>query len=202
MEYNKTVYNTNTYTDVYTSSSNTPWSNVVEQDIEYELHEMYLTVSSRDRDVAQYPKSNTYTLQFPIEFKNVYSIELIQGIIPDQNSVTNEPYLLLKIAELEDLMVSNDRNISDAFAILQLSKPTATGTFIQIDKRIHENVIKYYKTPKATLSKMTISITDVDGIPFDFGGDSTLTKAYQNTFVFKIVCMEKKRAVLQHRNVF
>ena len=175
-----------------------------EPDVVYEKTEHYLTVSSRDRDLLTYPNVNKYVINFPKEFKNISTIELIQAIIPDANNVTQEPYILLKIDEIEDVMVSTDRHISDAFAILQLSVPTTTGGFIQIDKRIHENVVKYYKAPKASLSKMSISLIDYIGTPFDFGIDATNlpTKALQNTFVFKIVCLEKQRAQLNHRNVF
>jgi hypothetical protein len=178
-----------------------------EPNIEYEEVNYYLTVSSKERNVSLYPNVNNYVVHFQKEFKNISSVELIQAIIPDRNDVINEPYLLLKIEELEDVMVSNDKHISDAFAILQLAAPSSSGHFIQLDKRIHENTVKYFRIPKASLSKMTIKITDYDGVLFDFLDGSTdnvnnPVKAYQNTFVFKIVCLEKKRAQLSHRNVF
>ena len=51
---------------------------------------------------------------------------------------------------------------------------------------------------------MTITILDSAGLPFDFGTDtpSPPNKAFQNTFIFKIVTLEKKRSVLNHRNVY
>ena len=112
--------------------------------------------------------------------------------------------MLLKIEELEDVMISNDRHISDSFAILQLAQPTTPGGFIMIDKRIHENTVKYFRAPKASLNKMTVSVTDAYGTPFDFGSDSPSPpiKSLQNTFVFKVIILEKKRNVLEHRNVF
>lgn len=199
-EYNQNQYQQNDYNSVYTPAQQ--FSTQQEPNIEYDQVAYYLTVSSKDRDVDQYPNESSYVQNFQQEFKNIQSIELIQAIIPDKNNVTSEPYLLLKIEELEDVMVSVDRNISDSFAILQLCTPTITGSFIQIDKRIHENVIKYFKTPKSTLARMTIKVTDSDGNPFDFGGASSLSKQFQNIFIFKIVCMEKKRSTLSHRNVF
>jgi len=175
-----------------------------EANIEYEKNISFVTISSRDRNVELYPNVSRYVIHFPTEIKNVESVELIQAIIPDKNNVTQEPYLLLKVDEMEDVMISNDRNVSDAFAILQLTNPVTAGCFIQMDRKIHENVIKYYKTPKASLSKMTISITDYNGNLFNFGTDnvSPPAKALQNTFVFKIESLEKKRAVMNHRNVF
>ena len=77
---------------------------------------------------------------------------------------------------------------------------------MQIDKRIHENTVKYYKTPKANLSRMTIKILDSLGDVFDFGTDTippnAIDKTLQNTFIFKIVTLEKRRKELNHRNVF
>jgi len=205
LTYTGTVSSANAgdYGSVYTPERNEQRSLKMESQIEYEYVNYYLTVSSRDRNPTDYPAVNRYVVNLSKEFKNVYSIELIQAIIPDKHNITHEPYLLLKIDELEDVMASSDRNISDAFAILQIAPPTTNNGFIQIDKRIHENTIKYYRIPKASLSRMTISITDCDGTLFNFGADSSpIDKALQNTFVFKIVCLEKRRNELSHRNVF
>jgi hypothetical protein len=197
-EFQMNSYKTN-HTDPHISLSSTS-----EPNIEYEKRTSFLTISSRDRDASLYPSVSKYMITFPMEIKNVESVELIQAILPDKNNVTSEPYLLLKIDEMEDVMISNDRNVSDAFAILQLSSPVTPGGFIQMDRKIHENVIKYYKTPKASLSKMTISVTDYAGNLFNFGTDNTNSpeKALQNTFVFRIESLEKKRSALNHRNVF
>jgi hypothetical protein len=199
-EYNQTQYQQNDYNSVYTVPQQL--STQQEPNIEYETVDYYVTVSSKNRDIVQHPSESSYVIDFQQEFKNIHSIELIQGIIPDKNDVTDEPYLLLHIDELEDFMISIDRNISDAFAILQLCRPTTPGTFIQIDKRIHENVVKIFKTPKSSLARMTVKVRDCDGNLFDFGGNNSVSKEFQNTFVFRIVCLEKKRSSLAHRNVY
>jgi hypothetical protein len=199
---NTNVNYTNDYKKAYSQDYNNSLSVVQESGIEYEKKCNYLVISSKDRDIINYPKSNHYVVNLENEYKNISSVTLVQAIIPDKNNVTNEPYLLLKINELDNVMDSNDRNISDAFAIIQLTPPTVSGTFIQNDSRIHESTVLHYKTHKASLSKITISITDTEGVPFDFGGDSSTAKAYQNTFVFKIVTVEKNRKVLQNRNVY
>jgi hypothetical protein len=50
---------------------------------------------------------------------------------------------------------------------------------------------------------MTITISDSDGVPFNFGTDSNPPeKQYQNTFIFRIQTLEKKRSQLNYRNVF
>lgn len=202
-EYDEGSYKTNKYSDAYSQRFNEELSTKNEKSIEYEKVNNYLTISSKDRDIDAYPNSNSYSIKFNDEFKNIFSIELIQSIIPAKNSVETEPYLLLKIEELEDVMISNDRHVSDSFAILQMAPPTTTGGFIQIDKRIHENTTKFFRIPKASLNKLTISITDCFGTLFNFGTDGpTPLKALQNTFVFRIVTLEKKRDQLNHRNVY
>lgn len=204
VEFNRPENTYNTYDNAYNIDYNIPFSTQQEPDIEYEETEYYLTVTSADRDVSLYPSVSQYVINFQNDFKNIHSVELIQAIIPDKNHVTREPYLLLQIDEITDNMISNNKNISKAFAILQMAPAIQSGYFIHIDKRIHENTVKYYKTPKANLSKMTIKITDWNGNLFDFGTDtpSPPHKDYQNTFVFKIICLEKKRSTLSHRNVF
>lgn len=200
---NSPSHEQNDYNNVFRTDFNQQLSTTHEPSVQYVPVDYYLTVSSRDRDAVQYPSVSTYMVQFPTEFKNITEIELIQAIIPHKNDVEKEPYLLLKIEELEDVMVSKDRNISDAFAILQMSPPVTTGGFIQMDKRIHENTSKIYQTPRANLSRMTISITDCVGAPFVFGTDANPPqKELQNTFVFKLKCLEKQRNVLNHRGVF
>jgi len=204
LESNIRKYDNQLYSNVYANEFNQPLSVNQENKIEYEEVVQYLTISSKDRDVNTYPTPSRYSINFQTELKNIVSIELIQAIIPDKNSVLAEPYLLLKIEELEDVMISTDRNISDAFAILQLAPPITSGGFIMIDKRIHEHTVKYFRTPKASLNKMTVSVTDAYGTPFNFGADSPdpPVKNLQNTFVFRVVVLEKKRNVLEHRNVF
>jgi hypothetical protein len=202
-EYNDRQYSQNDYNKVYDKNFNQQLSITAEPDIQYERNIHYLTISSRDRDQTMYPDVNKYAIQFPNELKNVESIELIQGIIPDTGNVQNEPYLLLKIDEVQDVMISNDKSISNSFAMLQLAPPTKANTFIQLDRRIHEYTVKYYQTPKAYLSKMSITITDANGTPFNFGTDTVpFNKALQNTFVFKITTLEKKRAVLNTRGIY
>lgn len=202
IESNNAKFNDNKLSNVYSKDSNNQLSVSQEPDIKYSEVCNYVVISSKDRDLANYSKSNSYTIQLQKELKNVISVELVQAIIPDKNNVTEEPYLLLKVNELDSVMDSNDRNISDAFALLQLTCATVPNTFIQMDKRIHENVILYYRTPKASLSRMTVRITDSDGNPFEFGGDNSYVKAYQNTFVFKITTLEKNTSQLNKRNVY
>ena len=172
-----------------------------EPNITYQEVVRYITISSLERDTAIFPNTGRFNINLARELKNIVSIELIQAIIPDVNSVTNEPYLLLKIDELEDVMESNNRNISDSFALIQMASPV--GKFINTDKRIYENTVKTFLTPKANLSKMSITITDLLGNEFNFRGSANvLDKLIQVTLVFRAVVLEKRRDVLAFRSVY
>jgi hypothetical protein len=159
----------------------------------------YLHISSSDRDVSIFPNVNKYVIELDDNYKNIFSIELLQAIIPDINSVTNEPFLILNVNEISDVMQSRNRVIKESFAILQMA--TSLNGFIQIKKDVHEQTVKYYHTtPKATLNKMTISILKNDGTLFDFGSGNGSN--LQNTFVFKITTLEKDTSSLNVRNIY
>lgn len=202
-QYNANAFNDNEINKVFLNNQE-QLSTKQEPNVEYEQVPYYFVVSSQDRDVNLYPNVSNYVIHLPKEYKNIHSIEMIQAIIPDKNSVTSEPFLLLKIEELEDTMSSSSRHIADAFGIIQLCSPVTSGGFIVTDKRTYENTVKYFKIPKASLSKLTISITKYDGTLFNFGTDTPNppNKQFQNWFVFMVVCLEKKRDTLNHRNVF
>lgn len=201
-EFNRNQYTSNDFKTVFSDNFNQQLSITGEPDIKYETRENYLVVSSTDRDTSVYPSSSNFVIQLEKEYKNITSVELIQAIVPDKNSVTAEPYLLLKVREFENTMDSNNKQIYNSFAILQVCPPTVSNSFLQIDKRIFENVTLHYRTPRANLSKITIQITDAEGNVFDFGGSGTKNKAYQCLFVFKITTSDSNRSKLNNRNVY
>ena len=201
-ESNKRDFDKNNYTNNFSENFNKQLSVQQEYDIKYTTRNNYLTISSKDRDTSQYSKSTNFIIDLYTEYRNITSIELITAIIPDKANVQNEPFLLLNIKELDVLNDSNNKQISDSFAMLQLAPPTLPGTFIQIDKRTFENTVLNFHTPKSRLSRMTIRITDADGNLFNFGGDGTTDKNYQCQFVFKIVTLDTDRSTLNQRNVY
>ena len=196
---NKAEYNNHDYEQVF---ENKQLSVTQEPNIIYCQQVDYLVINTASRDPIAYPNSCNFILDLNDEFKNIVQMELIQAIIPDKNNVQNLPYLLLKIKELKNVMSSNDTNISDSFAIIQLAAPTLPGTFIQCDKRITEYVKFHNKSKRPNLKRMSISITDPIGTVFDFGANGSLNPNFQCTFVFKITTEEKNRNVLNQRNVF
>jgi hypothetical protein len=177
-----------------------------EPNVQYTERVKYITVSSLERNTTVFPNPGKFNVTLQNELKNVVSFELIQAILPNVNNILNEPYLLLKIDEMDDVMESNDRNIADSFAIVQLA-PAIIGpanSFINTDKRTYENTTKEFITPKASLAKLSITMTDISGGEFDFRtvGTPLTDKSIQITFIFKAIVLEKTRTPLNVRSVY
>lgn len=206
IEFNLNKFNKNDYSETFSTKFNKQLSVSQEPDIEYDHRNNYLVVSSGSRDTSVYPSSSNFVLDLDNEYRNIVHIELIAALIPDKNDVKLEPFLLLNIKELNTSMDSNDKYIDDSFAMLQIAPPVVAGSFIQVDKRTFENTALNYHTPKARLSRMTISITNTDGEIFEFsptpGGDGSVNKAYQCHFVFKIITLDTSRKSINQRNVY
>ena len=142
-------YNKHALDNLKISSGNdTQLSLLNEKDITYMERTDYIVVSSKDRDINNYPSPSHYVVKLPSDFKNVHRIEVVNGVFPDKNNVTREPYLLLKIDELENVMVSNNPQIANSFALLHMAAPIAPGYFINVDKKTFEHVVLNFKTPK------------------------------------------------------
>lgn len=206
LDVNRNKYNQHDYENNFNKNFNKQLSLEHEPDISYKKKNNYLVISSVDRDISSYPSSSNFIIDLDKEYRNIIEIELITAIIPDKNDVKLEPYLLFNVKELDNVTHSNNKYIDESFAMLQIASPIVSDSFINIDKRTFENTILYYQTPKARLSRMTISITNSTGDIFEFsstpGGDGTTTKAYQCQFVFKVVTLDTDRTGLNHRNVF
>ena len=203
---NQDAFSQHDTSQVYSKDVNEQRSVQLEPNVKYSEYEYYIVVRSEDRDTANYPQPQSYRVPIEHTLKNIHSVELIEGYIPDQNNVTQEPYLILDIPELRDHpMISTSAAISNAFTILQMSPPVTAGYFIWFDKRTHENTIKYYRNSKAQLNFLTINIKDNQGNLFDFGDDtagSPPNKSLQNMFIFKVVVREKSHDALNYRNVY
>ncbi len=191
-----------TYSTAFTTRNDV----ISEPNIEYVKEVVYLTVSSRDRDTDVFPSVNKYVINLNQEIKNIYSIELFSASIPNQGSPADEPYLLLQIDEIKETIQSNNKAVSDSFAILPMPANVPVGdNFINLKSNYYENIEKvYYETSKASLNKMSISIKKEDGALFDFGSDTpnAPNKTFQNTFTFRIVILNKSRKMIQAKNLY
>lgn len=184
----------------YPPVSDDKLSTAVEPETTYEDHIHYVCINSSDRNVTAYPQVNNYRIDFEDTFKNISSIEIVNGTVANQASVQANPYLVVRVDGLNHLNFSN-RNINKGFALFYL-KPT-TGAHVQPELGVLQRNIRTFRTPLASLNSIDISLTKPDGTLFSFGeGAGDVTVPYQNSFVFKIVCKEINRKSLQHRNLY
>lgn len=165
-----------------------------------------VVVSSNDRDTTQFPNPQYYRVNFDVPYRNVRRVELISAVIPNQansGSVLDQPILNVLVDELNHLD-NTSTNINKAFAVLPLKGASQnTGGFIVPELGAVFNMPREYRTPLASLSRLTISITDLNGTLFNFGTDSAPpTLSLQNVLVFRITTLEKSQDVLQQQTVF
>lgn len=145
----------------------------------YETRPIIVAINSKDRNVNVFPDPNYYQVTFP-EVRNVVAIELIAGVIPDVNSVSEEPYLVMQVDEFRHRsLIATDTTIENAFAVLQLTPPVVTGKFINIDMAISQHLVHQVVAPIPALSKMTVRLFKQDGQLMDFD-------AANHMFVFRL----------------
>ena len=171
-----------------------------EKNIQYEECIEYLCVNSSDRNTTAYPSVNSYKISFQETFRNIKSIEVVNGSVANQGSPLNNPYLILKVDGLDHLNFSN-LNINKGFALLYL-KPTS-GAHVQPELGVLQRNIRYFDPSLASLNSITIQILKPDGTLFSFGETAGNTAvAYSNSFVFKITTVRKNRSSLNARNLY
>ena len=144
----------------------------------------YILVNSKDRDTDAYPQPQDYVVDLPTTFKNIESVRLVSGTIPDINNVRDEPFLLLDIKEFNDTYSkfhSTSGNIN-VFDILRFSDNVTSTKFNYIQPGLNN----FYKPVLAKLRRMTIRIRDQNGALFSFGDDTTFSALRQNHFVFEL----------------
>lgn len=187
----------NNYPDVYEPIEQL--SIIQEPDIKYELTEHFLSVTSSARGDSQ-PLHFNFYINLPRVYENVVKVEMISATFPNSSGITNQPYLVYDIDEINciDFIIS-DHNTS-GFAVLPI-KPS-TGAFInpELGCMFHTS---YSPKQAKKLARLTIKIKDVNGNLYDFGfpnGTTDILK--QNSFLLKIITQDTDRSILKSRNVY
>lgn len=187
----------------FTRPENYPFkaqNTIQEDDIVYTETVSYFHVNSSDRNTTSYPSVNNYRIVSDETFKNIHSIELVAASIANQGSPLNNPYLILKIDGLDHLHFSN-KNVNKGFATMYLK--STTGAHVQPELGVLQRNILIFKTPLASLNNVDISIVSPNGTLFAFGeGAGDTTVAFSNSFLLKIITLEKSRKALHNRATF
>lgn len=164
----------------------------------------YLQICSNDRNTNTYPKTNNFKICFE-KIKNVIEIELVSAILPNQNDILDEPYLVIEIDELPSNIEFSCGNIKKAFAMLPMKKANKdTASFIVPELGQNYKTTMKFKTPLASIQSFTISIKDLNGGLFDFAPSDALQdeKNLQTTFMFRVTSLEADMTSIQTRAIF
>lgn len=150
----------------------------------------FFFVHSKDRDTSLYPSPSRYRIDNvdTLGAFNIKSISLHSAILPNCNSILEQPYLLLNIDELQGSFDATNSASQKALALLMLDKSYDTKFL-----NIRSDVCRV--TPQKigqSLKSLTISLTDQYGIPFDFGLDAgnSIDGSIQHTLVFSFIGTE------------
>jgi hypothetical protein len=138
------------------------------------------------------------------KFKNIVRIELVKAIMPGesldvtvnrtkdgnstnyQDNILNMPYVILRVAELENNNYGTDNFLDRSFGVLQydaawisdtVNQSTCSKGFLAMIPKFLKCQKEYYPTPLSTLQKMTVDIRRPNGElvsnspdTFDIGG--------------------------------
>jgi hypothetical protein len=155
------------------------------------------------------------------KFKNIVRIELVKAIIPGesldvttnhnttvfsslnyQDNILNMPYVIVRVAELENNNYGTDNFLDRSFGVLQydaawISDTTAQSTcskgFLGMIPKFLKCQKEYYPTPLSTLQKMTIELLRPNGEliskspdTFNIGGIIGYSTTLGTTFPFTV----------------
>jgi hypothetical protein len=146
------------------------------------VKEQFITVDSRDRDISAFPSASVYEIRInpsstytgallQKNYKNIKTIEFLNAIYPNVNSVLNEMYLYLTIPEIEGSFDST--NSAGLKAIAKLIPTHVYGGWVYSHGGETITQKKVYDVSMKRLDKLTIEFRRYDGSIFDFGSAST-----------------------------
>ena len=131
---------------------------------------IHLDSEARDHDA--YPDPTDCVLRFPKPQKGVYSIELLNMILPTADSAPDGFYILLKVPGLEHFDVMHSTNLnagqamnthaSEAFAKI----PFIPGATVQMFSKRELRMIKFF-SPLRDFQQLHFQVTDKYGDRYD-----------------------------------
>jgi hypothetical protein len=161
-------------------------------DLTYEYEKRYLFVTSAMRDRTQYPDPAYFKVQFPETYRDIYSIELSAGTLPNAGNISGDGYLLLDIPELNHIEGVDG---SKYFGILGL-QTHPNRSFFNLDKANTNDMPVIFKPIKARLDGITIMLRHPDGSLVTFGSENPAAPANfanQMQLTFEIRLRVKRR---------
>jgi hypothetical protein len=158
--------------------------------LEYELENNYIKVSSADRDRSVFPGTAKFKVRLPYEYKDIYSISLSAGVLPNLDNISTEAYTYLKIQGLDHIKLSDG---DDVFGVMILHTAN-TNNFYNIDKSSTNMMPRRFIEPKQRLSEISIELLHPNKTPINFGTEGTsgsVNQTIQTSFTFEIKTIRK-----------
>lgn len=162
-------------------------------ELQYEYERKFFFVSSSMRDRNQYPDPANFKIQFPEPFRDVVSIELSAGTLPNAGNISGDAYLLLDIPELNHISTADGNKY---FGILGLQYHP-NREFFNLDKANTNDMPILFKPVKSKLDSITVIMRHPDGSMVSFGNedpDDPANFALQMQMTFEIRTRVRKRA--------
>jgi hypothetical protein len=161
-------------------------------EIQYDYDRKFVFVSSASRDREQYPDPAYFKVQLPETYRDVVSVELCAGVLPNRGGIHSDGYILLDVQELNH--ISNVDGTS-CFGILGLQYHPNNG-FFNIEKGNTSAMPVQFKPPKGRLDTLTIAMRHPDGSRVLFGDEDPGNPAdlsYQTALTFEVRTRIRRR---------
>ena len=165
-------------------------------EIAYDYDRSFIFISSSSRDRTRYPDPAHFKINIPT-CRDVVSVELAAGVLPNQGGIHGDGYVLLEIPDLNH--ISNTSG-NDFFGILGLVYHPNAGYFNVDKSNVATMACTFRPTPKARLDSIEIIMRHPDGTQVLFGDEDPLAPANlanQLGFTFEIRTRVKRVAGIE-----
>jgi hypothetical protein len=184
--------NTGDARDILSQIANHPVSVSIQQPTQSANKVYTIAIDSRYRDVLAYPNANNYralldssgrtvnteigngnvsNINMP---RNIISIELLRCIIPNvyiSGASITTPTLFVSVSELLGNVYSMGAGASSYIAVITPEAAINTS-FPYLPVKFSDSIITF-DPPLSSLNKLTLSITNASGTPYNFGTTSS-----------------------------
>jgi hypothetical protein len=172
---------------------------VVQSDPEmaFETERNYLFISSSMRDRSQYPDPSNFKIELSEPLRDIVSIELSSGVLPNKGNIAGDGYLLLDVPELNHIKGADG---SKYFGILGLQHhPSPNREYFNLDKSNTNDMPVVFRPIRKRLDSLTLILRHPDGSMVQFGDENAASPAdllLQTQFTFEIRTKVRKRVGL------
>lgn len=167
---------------------------VKNENIDYQFKKEYIQIFSADRDLNFYPNPADFVLPFPTQFKDIVSIEISGGNVPNITPINDHAFLYLDIPT-KNLNHIYTTSGAKYFGVLALHTGNAAG-FLCTDKSSTNLMKRTFVPPLTELRDIRITLRKPDHTVVILGNETEgnpIDLSIQTSFVFQLLVRERKR---------